>query len=527
MSLNSSIELTGWNVGLYICKAIWQTGGRIATASSTNNIHYTAEFTAQTTTSYILLSLNSAKTNVVLSEIYCGQKDYVSLKYSKLDQPIYTKEEVDALIAENFHYIPNRNLFNPENMLIGKLVNLTNGSFYDAPASDPDYFAIEIPLNGITGTIFGRCIAVENASYTYNMIWRWAFLNAQRGFISSGRASSSNTTTKEQIPIPANAAYIRFCFTYHSYYKDFYVSTLELTGGDVNAYYQSYRENQIVIENTDWMGKTMLMFGDSITAICNGNKPTIAYARLICDYFGISNFYGRGIGGSDITWNPESPTWYSGADGVYLNRGDTPPAGQEGVDYWSHHAVDGKPTSFCSWDRIKTMIPDSIKDSIDLIFIMGGTNDHMSSRPFGSIKPLWSAENTTDTIWVNDSINYNGGDFDITTFDGALASTIMKIQTRCPNAKILIGTMIGGKGNSKNPEVIDNRIPRDYADKMIEISEYMRIDFVDIFSKAEINQFNNNIYLPDRVHPYSDAGYKTLAAAIIVGIKNLGMKVDW
>ena len=124
---------------------------------------------------------------------------------------------------------------------------------------------------------------------------------------------------------------------------------------------------------------------------------------------------------------------------------------------------------------------------------------------------------------------YNGGDFDLSTFKGGLASTLMKMQVRCPNAVILFGTPIGGYNTVHNPKANAlGLIPRQYADAAIEICKMLSIPYVDVFTLAGINNFNNDVYLPtDKIHPYSKDGGKALASAIIAGMENCPIKVDW
>lgn len=270
------------------------------------------------------------------------------------------------------------------------------------------------------------------------------------------------------------------------------------------------------MSGNDWTNKNMTNYGDSISAINNGYNgqdmsPDYEYmwGAYVHNYFKMGKFYGRGIGSSTFCWNNQQ--WFANPDGSYNSR---PPASQpSGTTV--HRGC------FCSWDRIKTMYSDSIRNDIDLILLMGGTNDFGVNNKIGD-NPVWSASNTTDTDWKNDSEFYNGGDYDITNFKGAIASTVMKLQARCPNAVIVLLTQLSGQGAEKNP--LTNTLglnPVDYAKAMQEVAQFMSIPCIDVFGTTGINNINSKDYITDGTHPYTIQGNKALARAVIGGLKGI------
>lgn len=259
---------------------------------------------------------------------------------------------------------------------------------------------------------------------------------------------------------------------------------------------------------SNWVSKAWLVYGDSITAISNGNGLQLGWARYVNDKLGFSNFYGRGVGGQSFRYN--TGTFFANPDGTYNSR---PPAEQpEGTTV--HNG------SFCSWDRISAMIPDTIKDTIDLVFIMGGTNDLPAGENVITYsEPIWSPENQKDSVWIS-SADSNGGDYDLNNFCGAIASTIMKIQTRCPNALIVLGTPLqrwDGYSQYKTGNVNNT----DLSDVMKKVADYMGIPCIDVTGTCGINGYNYDTYITDGVHPYSDKGQAMLARTIISGLKQI------
>ncbi len=255
---------------------------------------------------------------------------------------------------------------------------------------------------------------------------------------------------------------------------------------------------------SQWRNKSWVAYGDSITAQCNGNELTNGWAKYVNSRHEFSRFYGRGVGGQRYCYN--TGTWYANTDGTYAGR-----YGQNGLT----EAPEGTTThngSFCSWDRITTMIPEDIRESIDLITIMGGTNDISAGINETWSKPAWSAENTADDVWRSDTTHYNGGDYDTSTLVGSVASTIMKMQTWCPNAVIVVLTPIPRWVEYAHYENKGLTL-QDVSEMIRKTAEYMGVHCVDLNAKCGINGFNYAKYISDGVHPNAN-GHKLIGQAL-------------
>ena len=156
---------------------------------------------------------------------------------------------------------------------------------------------------------------------------------------------------------------------------------------------------------SQWEGKTITTYGNSITAIGNGNH-TAPYNKsthtpwqiIIADHLKFAQHCGRGVGGQRFTWN--TGTWWANDDGTYNSR-------PNGIDEQPEGTTEHL-GAFCSWDRITTMVPQES----DIILIMGGTNDLGS--PIGEM--IFSDTEKTDKKWA-ESKEYIG-DFNINCFKG-------------------------------------------------------------------------------------------------------------
>lgn len=160
---------------------------------------------------------------------------------------------------------------------------------------------------------------------------------------------------------------------------------------------------------------------------------------------------------------------------------------------------DGGGTGFCTDNRVNTIPSDS-----EVIIIMGGTNDCGQNVPLGDL-------------------TYP---FDTTKFKGALATTIRKVQERCPKALIVVTSLLSGRGTTPGANMttpVVNNIgltSEDYAKAAQEVCHFMSTEFIDVFGKTGINQFNRATYIGDAVHP-NDAGGKAIARVVVNGLKNM------
>lgn len=246
--------------------------------------------------------------------------------------------------------------------------------------------------------------------------------------------------------------------------------------------------------SVSWVDKKWCSYGDSITGYN-------VWQSYVTEYFGFEEHYLRGVGSS--TFVKSNLIWYANEDGSYNCQpgiaGITEaPAGT--------HTVEGY---LCSDDRIKTVPADS-----DLVVIMAGTNDAgpSISAPLGDL-------------------SYP---FDETTFMGAVASTVVKMQKQCPNAVIVLASPFSGRGyeeegqskeemraNQTDPIYNDLGLTTyDYAKAVEEVAGFLSIPYVDVFESCGVNQFNRYEYLEDLVHPTPEGG-KAIAEVMIGRLKEI------
>lgn len=432
-----------------------------------------------------------------------------------------TKAETDSLKEDLRNKVDSQTLVISDNRLktdsynAGYSLNQGNGELYAYSEGEKKYVSDYLDISTKTDQS-KHLIAYVNKEANW-VFARYAFYDKDKKYISGG-------VNSYDIEIPTNAKYIRVGTNYF-YSPSEGKSFVNVNGTEEYNVYENYLTEPVSKRISDlehymesnpnkWKGKNVLFYGDSITAINNPDCPDGSWGWYIKQDMDFGNVFGRGIGGQTYRWN--TITFYANADGSYNSR-DTahnPPSGTT-----EHKGC------FCSWDRIKTMIPDNIKDSIDLIVLMGGTNDIANVEEATGIsviayeKPVWSADNQIDSDWKK-STEYNGGDYDVMKFSGAIASTIMKLQTRCPNAIVVICTPLSRWSDKQNTEY-NGKSTKDVADVEIEVSKYMAMPHIDVNGTCGINGFNYSTYIADSVHPYLDAGKKMLARTIIGGLKTI------
>jgi hypothetical protein len=291
-------------------------------------------------------------------------------------------------------------------------------------------------------------------------------------------------------------------------------------------------DKRIVREKIDlnqWVNAKVGLYGDSITAVSNGNflspfSDQTKWGNILARELQLSSIYGRGIGGQKYTWNTGGgPISFINADGTFHSRNDafnldnytgTIPAGTTPIR-----------SCYCSWLRIKTMFPASIKDDIKAVIIKGGTNDDISTVE----TPLaWVANDTRDPEWASSSeyATY-GGDYNITGLEGAVQSTIMKFQAWMPNARIIIATPLSGRGTTGQLNM-DNPITEEYTKSLTirKIANINAIPIVDVNAKCGINGMNRvsvigDDFIDDAVHNYSLKGQYVLALVIAGDMKSI------
>lgn len=320
-------------------------------------------------------------------------------------------------------------------------------------------------------------------------------------------------------------------------YLDLYsaVKTVEITPvitfdqhSTLNA---NYYFNNIIVYRHDagknnWFNSTISCYGDSVTAICNGDfnypfsdinfKNTWNWMLRIARFHSFTKAFGRGVGGQCFAFGAHggSVAWVDEVTGEYVNRNDN-------YNYDNYEgnveipegcvAIRG---SLSSWLRITKMYPASIKDSIDVILLQSH-NDASQTSDLES-EPDFIENDTTDTEWAASSYySTYGGDYNINTLKGGIASTIMKLQAWMPQAKIVLLTPISGRGTQSqlNKELSDTNMQKVQV-AVKDIHNLMSIPCIDVYGNCGINGLNRTTYITDTIHPYNQYGSARIASAI-------------
>ena len=149
--------------------------------------------------------------------------------------------------------------------------------------------------------------------------------------------------------------------------------------------------------------------------------------------------------------------------------------------------------------RISTIPTDS-----DVILIFAGHNDwSYASISMGDLK--------TDALSES------------TSFKSAFALMLKKIQARCPNAKIITMTPVGGRTeeasiNQDKQFYVRDLCMTDFANAVKEVSAYYGIPCIDVNANSGINTLNHTTYIADLIHP-NEVGGKLIANEVINGMK--------
>lgn len=222
-------------------------------------------------------------------------------------------------------------------------------------------------------------------------------------------------------------------------------------------------ENKSTVDSW-YKNKIMMSFGDSIVAL-GGWQP------YVLSYFGCTNNYNRGVGGTTVANNGEKATLWDGTI----------------IDGW-----------MCGDDRINQMSPTNN----DFLLILAGHNDWGFDIPIGEI-----GEVLVDT-----------------NFKSAYALMLKKIQAKFPNKPIICMTPINGRVHASgiNQDIQEKNkiglVMTDYANAVIDVCRHYSIPCIDLNTETGINVWNASTYLQDVIHPNSE-GWKKVANCVINGMK--------
>ena len=284
--------------------------------------------------------------------------------------------------------------------------------------------------------------------------------------------------------------------------------------------------------SSDWNGKTIATYGDSVTAINNGNH-TYPYKSAdvsdkwgvrVADYYRFAKHYGRGIGGQTFVWGANG-----GALSYVDKSGDCPNIRISSKTYDDY--LNGNATipegyiairgALSSWVRITNMFPSSIKDDIDVITIMCH-NDATVSSSIQDADVTFVEGSNVDKEWASSSYySTYGGDYNLdNSVRGAICSTIMKLQAWIPNAVIVLMTPISGRGKEGELNVnLTDATMQNLAKACRDVHDLISVPLIDVYASDGINGLNRTRYIKDGIHPYLEDGKKMVARAIIGGLK--------
>ena len=411
-----------------------------------------------------------------------------------------------------------QNMFDASTMLVG------NGKAYDKTGTIegesvklidlPNYSAIKIPLHGETS------VSVKQNGSNAMQLWGWYAVDENMVITSAygSRISQYIQSGFTMGNIPATAKYLCLSIAYYeaataaeeylmvvqgSTPKDYapYVSPwYQIAGLKSDIIPEKQEEIDANTSHRQWIGKGWAQYGDSISTYADNPWTSDGGWAIVANkYQQFGNTYMRGIGGQSFAYGAHGGSVsFINADGS-LDSVDQ----SSNYDDYSGTVPSGTTKSrgaFCSWLRITSMFPESMKDNVDLVVVMGGTNDTANSTA-----PTWIADSTTDTEWAeSDYYSDYGGDYNIDTLQGGVASTIMKMHAWMPNALIVIATPLNGRTGitgGKNP----GTIPTEYikSNQIIEAARMFGANVIDVFGGCGINIVNSDEYISDGVHPKS------------------------
>ena len=286
-----------------------------------------------------------------------------------------------------------------------------------------------------------------------------------------------------------------------------YAQTINSVGEYDDTAIQEFLRNR-------FKGKKWVSYGDSLTQAGN-NLENPSYQYYVHNYFEFGTHVGAGVGGSQMCNNGAAQyKMFINPDGSWTGKsamaGDAQPEGSTAIN-----------SCMCNWERINAQIPSDA----DVVFVFGGANDGSSGFATWHLPDAtWVAGSMSDPAW-GASAHYAtyGGDYKISEFKSAIASTIMKIQCKAPNALIIFCTVAKTKGVTgqnytdiyNNPSAYDEQLIADFT---LQTTRRMGVPCIDLYGTSGINNINRATYVADVIHPNSE-GKKLLGRAIVSGLK--------
>lgn len=287
---------------------------------------YTNPLEVPANAKYIRIAFNTIDYDIMVNIGDTGVSDAYAYPYYKNEIIVPTKTsqlENDSSYMSSDDVVPKYildisvNRLNPETVSNGNL-NTSTGEITESWINISDYCDIE------TMNDTGLVTLYQNAGIKRNF-QKVCFYDKDKKFVQGF------TEYTNPVAIPSGAKYV---IVQTNITTDQWIGAVVNIGdySKYNAYHWDnlyYRNLSSYVDDVgysinQWKGKTWSAYGDSITAISNGNGLQLGWAKYVNDVFGFSTFYGRGIGGQRYAWgNAGGSVSFINADGTYNSRNDS------------------------------------------------------------------------------------------------------------------------------------------------------------------------------------------------------------
>ena len=260
--------------------------------------------------------------------------------------------------------------------------------------------------------------------------------------------------------------------------------------------------SQEVEINHQWSGRVCATLGSSLTQM--GKWDVIVKQAL-----GFAKMYNRGSGQTTMADMRKYNTAGYPAQRKILSNVDN--YSEENSSVFS----DSGTITIDAWYSSEARI-NLLPQNADLVLIDLATNDAyraINNPTLVDFDEFMKPHVFSGDVWSADS-------FDDTTFEGAFFTMVKRIQTRCPNARIVVwGMLMNSLFTDKNDSL------KKYMTMYSRIEELCRkcgAIFIDTMMYEGANKFNILDYHTDYVHPATtDLAVSAVAGALIGHLKNI------
>lgn len=260
--------------------------------------------------------------------------------------------------------------------------------------------------------------------------------------------------------------------------------------------------SQEVELNPQWSGRICATLGSSLTQM---GKWDVIVKKVL----GFAKMYNRGSGQTTMADMRKYNTNGYPAQRKILSNIDN--YSEENSTVFS----DSGTITIDAWYSSEARI-NLLPQNADLVLIDLATNDAyraINNPTLVDFDEFMKPHVFSGDIWSADS-------FDDTTFEGAFFTMVKRIQTHCPNARIVVwGMLINSLFTDKNDSL------KKYMTMYSRIEELCRkcgIIFIDTMMHEGANKFNILDYHTDYVHPATtDLAVSAVAGTLIGHLKNI------